>query len=346
MFCTQCGAEVEAGDRFCWACGTKLREHLQPVIIPPARDSGPVVTRTENQRHDCVPAANEHIEPEPSEIFDRRPDPDAVRCRRLIADAVRRNTPIDPSWLEKMSNPISEKNSASADNDRPNVVAGSEAQNLPQEPDERHAWRSPRFYQRLFSLIQRDLERLGFTFEPETKAHTENRATIVARAAKLSLPGKEKDSEEHPRIAITLRVPHDLANRANIPLGDLPSEAHPSTTEISYFNSPQNDIVSSLNAILESAHLDNVTTVTATDGVVLKRALQRLNGLGFPQGITKHADSPSFTSYDHRNATVTVKGSSAACPYYEIQATGRPDRIAITLLFSEEQTQGKKPSHK
>lgn len=345
MFCTQCGAEVEADDRFCWTCGTKLREHLQPVITPPARDSGPVVTHTENQKHNCAPATDEHIEPEPGEKRDKRTDPDAVRRRRLIADAIRQNNSIGPSLVTRTPDSDTEEIAFSIIYGETILTYEPKTRNPPQDPDERYSWCDPCFYQRSFSLIQRNLERLGFAFAPEAEVCADGRATIVAHTAELSLPGEEKNSEEHPRIAITLRVPHDLANRASIPLGDLPGEAHPSTTEISYFNNPQNDIVSSLNVILESAHLDNVTTVTATDGVVLKRALQRLNGLGFPRGITKHADSPSFTSYEHRNATVTVKGSSAACPHYEVQAKGHADRIAITLLFSEERKQVKKPSH-
>lgn len=348
MFCTQCGTEVEAGDRFCWTCGTKLREHSILPNVPPSCDLGPNPTLADAlrvQAYDFISTFDENVEPKSGETSDNNSDPN-VAVRRRIADALRRGEPIDPSWVKKSPDPTSEKTCVTIDNDGAIIIAGQEEHNLPQDPDERYAWCVPHFYRRSFSLIKRDLERLGFAFAPETEVRAGGRATIVANATELSLPGEAKNSEERPRIAITLRVPHDPANQASIPLGSLPDEARPSKTRVSYSISPNNDIVTSLKTILGCARLDNVETVTGTDGVVLERAARHLNELGCSQEITKRADRHSFTSYEQRYATITVSGSSSACPHYEVQAEGHADRIAITLLFSEEQTQGKKPSHK
>ena len=347
MFCTQCGAEVEAGDRFCWTCGTKLREHSILPNVPPSCDLGPNPTLADAlrvQAYDFISTYDENVEPKSGETPDESADLN-VAVRRRIADALRRGEPIDPSWVKKSPDPTSEKTRVTIDNDGTIMFAGQEAQNLPQDLDERYAWCGPRFYQQSFSLIKRDLERLGFAFAPGAEVCADGQATIVASAMELSLPGEAKNSEERPRIAITLRVPHDPANQESTPLGNLPDEARPSKTQVSYHISPNNDIVTSLKTILECARLDNVETVTGTDGVVLERAARHLNELGCPQGITKHADRHSFTSYEQLYATITVSGSSSACPHYEVQAEGHVDRIAITLLFSEERKQVKKPSH-
>ena len=335
MFCTQCGAEVEADDCFCWTCGTKLREHSILPNVPPSCDLGPNPTLADAlrvQAHDFISTYDENVDPN-------------VAVRRRIADSLRRGEPIDPSWVQKSPDPTSEKTRATIDNDGTIMIAGQEAQNLPQDPDGRYAWCGPRFYQQSFSLIQRDLERLGFAFAPEAEVCDDGRATIVANATELSLPGETKNSEERPRIAITLRMPHDPANQASIPLGSLPGEVRPSKTRVSYSISPNNDLVTSLKTILECAHLDNVETVTGTDGVVLERATRHLSELGCPQGITKRADRHSFASYEQRYATITVSGSSSTCPRYEARAEKHAGRIAITLLFEEERKQVKKPFH-
>ena len=348
MFCTQCGAEVEADDRFCWTCGTKLREHFILPNVPPSCDLGPNPTLADAlrvQALDFISTYNENVEPQSSETPDDNADSN-VAVRRRIADALRRGEPIDPSWVKKSPEPTPKKTRVTIDNDGTIIAAGQEAHNLPQDPDERCAWCDPCFYRRSFSIIKRDLERLGFAFAPEAEMCADGRATIVANAMELSLPGEAKYSEERPRIAISLRVPHDPANQASIPLGNLSGEVRPSKTRVFYSISPNNDIVTSLKTILECARLDSVETVTGTDGVVLERAARHLNELGCPQGITKRADRHSFTSYEQRYATITVSGRSSACPHYEVQAEGHADRIAITLLFSEERTQGKKPSHK
>ena len=346
MFCTQCGAEVEADDRFCWMCGTKLREHSILPNVPPSCDLGPNPTLADAlrvQAHDFISTFDDSEEPKTGEAPDDNADPN-VAVRRRIADALRRGEPIDPSWVKKSLDPAAEKVRVTIDNDGTIMISEPEAHNLWQDPDECYSWCGPCFYQRSFSLIQRDLERLGFAFVPEAEVCADGRATIVAHTAELSLPGEAKNAEERPRIAITLHVPHAPVNQASIPIGSLPGEARPSKTRVSYSISPNNDIVMPLKAVLECARLDNVETVTGTDGVVLERAARHLNELGCPQGITKRADRHSFTSYEQRYATVTVKGSSAACPHYEVQAEGHADRIAITLLFSEEQEQVKKPS--
>lgn len=338
MFCTQCGAEVEAGDRFCWTCGTKLREHSILPNVPPSCDLGPNPTLADAlrvQAYDFISTFDDSEEPKTGEAPDNNANPN-VAVRRRIADALRRGEPIDPSWVKKSPDPTVEKARVSIDNDGTIMISGPEAQNLSQDPDERRSWCDPCFYQRSFPLIQRDLERLGFAFAPEAEVCADGRAAIVTHSAKLSLPGEAKNAEERPRIAITLPVQHDPANQASIPLGSLPGEERPSKTRISYNISPNNDIVTSLKTILECARLDNVETVTGTDGVVLERAARSLNELGCPQGITKRADRHSFTSYEQCYATVTVSGSSSACPHYEVQAEGHTDRIAITLLFSEE----------